>query len=723
MRRMLLLGVTCLLGCPPAPPGSPDGTDAGGTVAGADGGGTTPDAGTATGDAGMASDDGGVAFDAGPDPYIPDPVESPAPAVRRLSLIEIENSLQRMVGTVPAALAQVPRDPRDYTFDRVVNAQTVSAAHVEAFDAVAVELAQTLIGGRLLDNVVPACADVIMPPAAPLVTTVTPGSGLTSYPDWALVPESETGDPALLYLRYAPDCGASTSHLLPVDGRYTLSLDVTLNDVFTVALSIDGMMQQSWTTSGMQTLEVELQVAAGAHQVAYDFTFGAGGNPHVRIHQATVVGPLDTGAAMYATERAACADGVMDTLAPLAFRRPITSAERDRLQTLYQGGMSTGGTYAEALSMLLRGIFQSPRFLYLVEVGIPVAGTPGRFALTDWEMAARLSYAVTEAPPDAMLHAAAAAGELRTATQVRAHAQRLLDGAAAQETTARFYRQWLWLDRLPQTAKDPAVYPSFNATLAAAMAQEADTYFRRLTFDLGANVQGLYTFRDSWVDEQLAPVYGIASPGPVPVQTTLPPERSGMMTLPGVLTVTSKFTQTSPVIRGVYVIRNLLCQDLPSPPQNIDVTPPALDPNATSRDRWAAHSADQRCAQCHELIDPVGFTFEEFDAMGRHRTEENGLPIDSSGAILSLGVVESDLGGAADLAAVVGASPEATACLARQWLRFTVGRLEEEPDAPSVGAVAAALSGPGGSLKQGFVALTGTPAFMQRMERTQGVMP
>ena len=238
-----------------------------------------------------------------------------------------------------------------------------------------------------------------------------------------------------------------------------------------------------------------------------------------------------------------------------------------------------------------------------------------------------------------------------------------------------------------------------------------------MTFEESADVAELFLARHSWVDAITAQVYGITGVGEGErVRVELPEERRGLLTLPGVLAVTSKFAQTSPVIRGVYVLEQILCDELPKPPDDVDTTPPALDPEATTRERWAAHSESAQCAPCHERIDPIGFTFEEFDAMGQHRTVENGLPVDARGAAPILGVREPTLTGVKDLAALVAESERATTCLSRQWLRFALGRMEEAPDTTSIATVAAALKR---SLREGFVALMTTPAFRERIERQE----
>jgi hypothetical protein len=171
------------------------------------------------------------------------------------------------------------------------------------------------------------------------------------------------------------------------------------------------------------------------------------------------------------------------------------------------------------------------------------------------------------------------------------------------------------------------------------------------------------------------------------------------------------------VRRGVFVLEHMLCQELPLPPPELMVAPPPPDPNATTRERWEQHSADPTCAGCHALIDPIGFTFEEFDAIGQHRTEENGRAVDPTGGAPSIGKDDGTLAGAADLARAVADSPEAVSCFAKQWMRFTLGRLETDTDEDSLATVEEALAS--GSLKEALVSITATSAFTFRYQEVQ----
>jgi hypothetical protein len=177
------------------------------------------------------------------------------------------------------------------------------------------------------------------------------------------------------------------------------------------------------------------------------------------------------------------------------------------------------------------------------------------------------------------------------------------------------------------------------------------------------------------------------------------------------LSATSKFSETSPVLRGVYVLERLLCQELVPPPADLDITPPELDDEMTTRERWEAHSSDPACSGCHAAFDPIGFTLEGFDAIGRTRSEENGIPVDTSGGVPLLGLV--DLSGGREVADAVAGSAELRHCLARQWVRFGTGHLEdEEADADLIEGIAVSSAS---SVYDAMVGLATSETFRYRL--------
>jgi hypothetical protein len=635
----------------------------------------------------------------------------PSP-MRRLSVQEIRNSIPLVTGVDPQdALARLPPDALDAGYDRVAEAQTVSAVHLEAFDALADAVAEALITELRLDDLTPACPDAILPPFTAASTTTLPATGLTGSPSWAMT----VADDHVGFL-YSDTVTVTTTFAAPVGGLYRFTFPVTIDnsrDFPDVTLSIDGVRAASWTaTSGYQSLTADVSIA-DAHSVSIQLDFAAGdrgwSERTMEIWSPTVEGPLDPDAGVYTAERQACADALIPALATRAWRRPPTPDEVARLTGVWQAGIADG-TEADGLAMIVEAILLSPNFLYLVEVGEPVADRPGWYRLTDDEQAARLSYALCEEPPDATLTAAAAAGELRSADQVEAQARRLLDADCGHATITRFHRQWLQLSELDSLARDPDYYPEVTAGLGTAMREDTEYFLDRMVYDEAAGLQAIWEADYTWVGPDTAWLYGLTADA-AHTRVDLPADRAGPLTQPGILAATSKFSETSPVLRGVYVLERLLCADLSPPPANLDITAPELDDTMTTRERWEAHSSDPACSGCHSAIDPIGFALEGYDAIGRTRTEENGLPIDTSGGIPLLGV--TDISGGVAVAEAIAGSSDLRHCFARQWMRDGLGHLEDETvDADTLDPIDAAAET---SVYEALVALTRSDRFLHRV--------
>ncbi len=675
-------------------------------------GGGAPDAdGTATGGADeegsgseSADDDGADDDDGG------DGADTTSSSTRRLSVAELRNSYRDVLGVVPAALDDVPPDSLGLTFDRVVNAQTVSAAHLDGFAAAAREAATMLVADQSLDERVPECADGILPPLAPSSLVDVPGTGLAAGPEWAIQP---TDVPDAIFIQYATEVTLSYSHLFPAPGSYTIGLDFDVVDGTGTEIIVDfgGDTVATFDTFGGPPYEVTVDVPAAGTGVL-DWAINGSGNFTLLVRGLDVEGPVDPGAG-FTAEREACVEAVVDRLAPLAFRRPLDANRREQLVGLIP---LAEGDYGEALKMVFEAIFANPSFLYLVEIGTEVKDEPGTFALDSHERAARISYALCESPPDAELAAAAAADELATPAQVEAHVRRLLDSPCGEATAQRFFSQLLWLYKITDLDRDATLFPTYSPDVAAGMLAETERFVSELLFVEQASLATLLTADYSWPDPRSAALYGLPTPTEQE-RTELPSHRAGILTHPSVLAVTSTFDTTSPVLRGVFVLEHVLCQELPPPPPGLMISPPPPDPDATTRERWEQHSADPTCSGCHALIDPIGFTFEEFDAIGRHRTEENGLPVDPTGGAPAIGKDDGSLAGAADLARAVAESPESVSCFAKQWMRFTLGRLETDADEDSLVTVEEALAS--GSLKDAFVSISTTSAFTFRYQEVQ----
>ncbi|MBL4688319.1 MAG: DUF1592 domain-containing protein [Nannocystaceae bacterium] len=641
---------------------------------------------------------------------------NPSTTTRRLSAHELRRSILALTGLQPEALQRMPPEASDYVFDRVVNGQTISRPHFEAYMAIAGEVATTLLATEQLDALASACSDEILPPSVQQTLTTTNGSSLTGTPEWSFTTDAE--DPTVLTTTYAPDPEVAYSHNFASPGQYNVALTLDTNaPVSSLEIVFNGeVVSTENNVNGAQVVSTSIAVEdPGTLSLMFRIdTTPDDNNLLVRYSGLTIEGPIDPGLDTYASERQACAEALVDEFAPRAFRRPLTNDEQRRLLGLFTSGNDSG--FQSGLRMLLQGILANPSFLYLVEVGQEVEGEAGAFALTSWELASRISYALCEEPPDQQLWDAAQADTLTDVDVLQDHARRLLDKPCGRAAVRRFYEQWLDLDKLPDLNRSPDAFPEFDDDVRAGLVAESARFIDEMIWNEDATFDTFFSTDLAWPDPRTAFLYGLSGVTE-PQRVSLGDERGGgVLTTAGVLAATGGFSGTSPVKRGVFVLEHLLCEHLPPPPEDVDTSEPLPDPDLTTRERWAQHSDNPACAACHTLIDPPGFALENFDGLGRHRTEENGEPIDASGGAPGLDPELSIVGGA-QLARALAGSPKATECFARQWLRFSLGRLEFDQDNSTVADLSEAAMTD--SMREVFVAIIGSRAFRHRFEGEQ----
>ncbi len=361
----------------------------------------------------------------------------------------------------------------------------------------------------------------------------------------------------------------------------------------------------------------------------------------------------------------ACARSFVDSFASKAYRRPLTEDDITGLMTLYRLG-AEGATYADGIHHIVRGVLQSPGFLYLTEIG----DTPesGIIQLNNYELAASLSYFLTGGPPDDELAAVAASGELSSLDVRAAQTLRLVNTEAGKKTAVKLAREWLGIDRIVSTAKDSNVYPAYEG-LRQAMHQETGDFVRATLDSSRGSLDELLGAPWTVANSGLAQMYGASGEGRIDT-----PDRPGLLNQAAFLSVYAHAHETGPVLRGVAVMRRVTCEDIELPPSlAVEIIPPVPDPTLTTRERFAIHSADAGCAGCHNKIDPVGFSFEQFDAMGAYRTQENSRPIDSTGTVALNKDFDGPYESSSQLAAAISTSADVAECFARQMFRAGSG--------------------------------------------------
>jgi hypothetical protein len=414
----------------------------------------------------------------------------------------------------------------------------------------------------------------------------------------------------------------------------------------------------------------------------------------------------------------ACASQFVTSFGLRAFRRPLTAAESSRLMGLFTSARNTLKLgFAEAIGLVLEGMLQAPAFLYHWEVPAAAPIREGAVVrLGHYEMASRLSYFLWGSMPDRDLFAAAAAGHLGTPAEVQGQARRLLGDARAKDTVAAFFADWLQVDALEEkAAKDPKVYPEFDAGLKAAMAAETRAFVESVVFDGDGRWGTMLGASFSFVNQALAGVYGMAQvTGSNLRRAELDAtQRAGFLTQPSFLTLTGAADGSHPVRRGKAIYEKLLCRTLPPPPANVPPAKPA-SAGGTTRERFAEHDGNDCARACHSLIDPLGFAFENYDGIGKYRTMDNGKNVDASGEV-TLDGAPRRFNDAVELSALLAGSAETRRCFATQWVRFALSRNESSADAASVELAAASFLAPESTVRELMVAVATMRSFRYRI--------
>ena len=396
-----------------------------------------------------------------------------------------------------------------------------------------------------------------------------------------------------------------------------------------------------------------------------------------------------------------CAGAFVDAFVGHAFRRPLSDAERSRYIGLFKLG-SGKGDMATGVELVVEAALLSPMFLHKIYLGSGGASV-GQTPLTGFEVAARLSYLLAGGPPDAALWAAAANGDLLTAAGVETAARRLIDAPTFSDAVVHFHSQWLGLDQL-----ELMLSPSFTPDLLSSMRTETERFVVEV-FQSDRTLTALLQSHTGFVDARLAPRYGVEAPPVDFAAVPLDPKRYF-----GVLTKASTLTRfNDPTYRGKFVRERLLCGLIPPPPPEV---PKQIDvlPNQTRRQAWQEHQANAACAGCHQLMDPIGFGFENFDELGLYRDTDNGLPVDASGQLLQVDGLDGTFNGVGELASRLSQSPVVGKCVAKTWLSYAVQRQTGLADDCAVEAAYAAFAKADLDVGELLVALVGSSQFRSR---------
>jgi hypothetical protein len=637
-------------------------------------------------------------------------------ALRRLNRAEYANAIRELLDLDVDVASLLPPDDAAYGFDNNADLLVVSPALLERYlgaadrvSALAVGDPKTVIGAKTY-TVPGDHSQALHLDGLPLGTV----GGLAVQHDFPLEAE------------YEFQVGLFRTNLDAIRGlEHEHDLEIAVDGVRVLLVGVGGEHEPEFPPDTIITvrsdatdarLKIRAPVGAGAHTVTAAFirklgegtnrlrpfdrsnagTYDSTGRPHVET--LTIVGPFaPAGVGSTATrqrifgctpasaaDEERCAEEILSDLARRAYRRPIGEADLARLMPFYRDGRAQG-SFDAGIQLALRRLLASPAFVFRVEQD-PADMAPGTaFAVSDVELASRLSFFLWSGPPDEELLALAAANRLHEPGMLTEQVHRMLHDARAAELVENFAGQWLHLRNLETIKPNTDFFPDFDDNLRQAFKRETELFFASIVEE-NRSVLDLLTADYTFVDERLARHYGIANVyGSRFRRVALPPEldaRRGLLGKGGVLMATSHADRTAPSLRGKWLLENLLGTPPPAPPAN--VPPLETEPGAapkTMRERLDVHRANPSCAGCHALIDPLGFALENFDAVGAWRDFDAGGAVDASGRLPD----GTALGSVGDLRAALVADPGVfTTTFVEKIMTYALGRGLTAYDMPVV---------------------------------------
>ncbi len=413
-----------------------------------------------------------------------------------------------------------------------------------------------------------------------------------------------------------------------------------------------------------------------------------------------------------------CAGRIVADFARRAFRRPLLPAETEQYLRLVDTARRQGDSLEEGICLAIQAILVSPHFLFRIERDRSL--TPGAaHPVSQHELAARLSYFLWSSTPDDELLTLADRGALRKPEVLAAQVNRLLKDPRSRALVENFGGQWLEVRKLESVKPDRERFPQWDEYLRLSMRQETERFFEHLAREDRSILEFLdapYTF----LNERLARFYGIPGvSGPEFRKVALPAgERGGVLAQASVLTVSSYATRTSPVLRGRWILENLLNSPPPPPPPDVpNLDEAAIGTSATLRAQLEQHRTNSTCASCHARMDPLGFALENYDAIGAWRAQDGRFPVDASGALPD----GRAFNGPDGLKALLKADREAFArCLTEKLLTYSLGRGLEAYDRRAVNAIAAGLPASGYRFSSLVLGIVNCLPFQQRKGERRG---
>jgi cytochrome c551/c552 len=635
--------------------------------------------------------------------------------LHRLNRAEYGNAVRDLLALDVDVSSLLPADDANYGFDNIADSLSVSPMLMERYVTAAWKISSLAVG------------DLKIPP-----TTYT----FRNRPDLSQ-------DRHIEGLPLGTRGGILVKYTFPLDAEYRFKVRFWGNTVNTVRglelpsqveVTLDGARVKLVTIGGQKDadfgntnptasaedlakrVELQIPVTAGPHAVGFAFLQQSSG-PTVELlqpYQREKVDPINTSGIpeidwvsvsgpMKATgpgntpsrrriftchpaagsDSVPCARQILSTLARRAYRRPVTEPDMERLLGYFQRGQNKGG-FDSGIESALAFLLVNPQFLFRAEADPVKTATGSSYRVSDLDLASRLSFFLWSSVPDDELLGVASKGKLHEPAVLEQQVRRMLADSRSDALIQNFFGQWLYLRNLKATTPDQQVFPDFDDNLRQAFLRETEMFTGSIVRE-NRSVVDLLTANYTFVNERLAKHYGIPNVyGNQFRRVTLTdPARRGLLGQGSVLTVSSYANRTSPVLRGKWILTNILGTPPPPPPPNV---PPFNEQaSGTMRERMVQHRTNPACSGCHSVMDPVGFAMENFDAIGHWRTKDGGAAIDASGALPDGAAVS----GPAAVITALAAHPEQFArTMTEMMLTYALGRGLEYYDMPVVRSVA-----------------------------------
>jgi hypothetical protein len=412
-----------------------------------------------------------------------------------------------------------------------------------------------------------------------------------------------------------------------------------------------------------------------------------------------------------------CLADFIKSFAGKAWRRPTTDDDVAKLRKVYATS-ATATDPPTGLRMVVEAIVLSPNFLFRTELGAPNAGAGKVIALTDYELASALSYALWDAPPDPPLMALAASGKLHEPATLLAEAKRLLGSPKkAPPALDSFVQQWLKVDDLPGTQKDATAFPTYNAQVAQDLLDENRLFINNVVFDAGGDrsLRTLLTSTAGYVNSRTAGLYGATGAGTDLARTTLhTSQRRGLLTQAAFMAAHADSDSTRLVDRGRFIREEVLCLEVPPPPADFKFMDPKITDDMTQREKLTIHAANPACATCHVLFDGIGFAMEAYDPVGQYRTLDRGKKIDTTGELPLPNRPTLKFANFVELVDQIAKLPDPYACFSARYLEYTTGRAAAQVPDCERETLARAFTESGYKVDALILAVVSSPGFVAR---------